>query len=76
MTIVHQRLLHDSLLAAAEREPDKVALVSGGERLTYAELLDRSLRLACALRDRGLERGDRVAVYLSNGAPAVESSRR
>jgi amino acid adenylation domain-containing protein len=71
VTIVHQRLLHDSLLAAAEREPDKVALVAGGERLTYGELLDRSLRLARALQDRGLQRGDRVAIFLSNGSPAV-----
>lgn len=73
MTIAHQRLLHDSLLAAAEREPGKLGLVSGGERLTYAELLERSARLARALQDRGLERGDRVAIYLSNGPAAVVS---
>ena len=53
--IVHQRLLHDSLLVAAEREPDKVALVTAGAQLTYAELLDRSRRLARALQERGLE---------------------
>ncbi len=69
----HQRLLQDSLLAAAEYAPGKVALVTAGERLTYAELLDRSLRLARALQDRGLERGDRVAIFLANGSPAVVS---
>lgn len=68
---VQQRLLHDSLLAAAGSEPGKVALVTGGERLTYGELLDRSLRLARTLQDRGLRRGDRVAIYLANGSPAA-----
>lgn len=67
------RLLHDGLLRAAEREPDKVALVVGDERITYGELLDRSQRLACALRELGLERGDRVALYQSNTAAAVVS---
>ncbi len=38
------------------------ALVDGDERLTYAELTDRVLRTAWALRARGLADGTRVAV--------------
>ncbi len=73
MTIVHQRLLHDSLLAAAEHDPSKTALVVGEERLAYADLLERSRRLARALQERGLERGDRVAIHMSNTAACVTS---
>jgi long-chain acyl-CoA synthetase len=62
------RLLHETLLASAERVPDREAVVAGAERLAYSELLDRSLRLARALQDLGVRRGDRVAVYMDNSA--------
>jgi long-chain acyl-CoA synthetase len=62
------RLLQDSLLAAAQRVPDREAVVAGGERPTYAVLLDRARRLARGLQDLGLERGDRVAVFMDNSA--------
>ena len=32
--------------------------------ITYADLLDEVQRLSAALRDRGVRRGDRVAIYL------------
>ena len=35
-----------------------------GARFTYAELLDQVSRIAGALRDLGVEKGDRVVVYL------------
>lgn len=39
--------------------------VSGGKlRLSYAELRDRVARFAGALRDLGVEQGDRVVIYL------------
>jgi long-chain acyl-CoA synthetase len=63
-----QRLLHDSLLASAAATPTKLALVTEEERLDYEQLLDRSLRIARRLQDDGLERGDRVALYLDNTA--------
>ena len=44
------RLLHETLLASAERVPEREA-VAGEERLSYAELLDRSLRLARGLQE-------------------------
>jgi long-chain acyl-CoA synthetase len=62
------RLLHETLLASAERVPDRGAVVAGAERLTYAELRDRALRLARALQELGVERGDRVAIYMDNSA--------
>ena len=60
------RLLHETLSASAERVPDREAVVAGAERLTYADLADRALRLARALQELGVERGDRVAIYMDN----------
>ena len=68
-----RRLLHDSLLAAAELHPGKDALVVEGQRCSYTELLDSSLRLARALQDLGLERGDRVIVFTDNSLLCVTS---
>jgi len=62
-----------SLLTAAAREsPDRVAAVDqsvGGlttERLTYAQLENRSSRFAFGLHDLGVRAGDSVAVMLPN----------
>ena len=51
------RLLHETLLASAERVPEREAVVAGAVRLSYAELLDRSLRLARALQELGVAPG-------------------
>jgi fatty-acyl-CoA synthase len=47
----------------------RVALVSNGTALRYEELADRIDRLANALADRGVVKGDRVA-YLGDNHPA------
>ncbi|QDU86875.1 Tyrocidine synthase 3 [Pirellulimonas nuda] len=46
---------------AAER-PEAAAVSCGDHLLSYAELLDRSDRLAAGLRTRGVQRGDRVVL--------------
>lgn len=68
-----QRLLHEGLLASAARLPTKHAVIVEGRPYTYGELLDKSSRLAAALQQRGLERGDRVAIYMDNTWPCVIS---
>jgi len=73
MTVRPQRLLRDGMLGAVARHPDKVALVIEGKSYTYAELLDSSLRLAQTLIQRGVEKGDRVAIYMDNTWPCVIS---
>lgn len=60
------RLLQDTLLAAAERNPHGTALVAGGFRMNYGEVKDYACRLAQALRARGVNRGDRVAIFMDN----------
>jgi fatty-acyl-CoA synthase len=47
----------------------KTAVIAGDRELSYAELADRSTRLANALRDRGVAKGDRVA-YLGENDPS------
>ncbi len=65
------RPLGEDLRAAAVRDPDRVALVSAGRRVTYGEL-DRLVDGAAAgLRELGVERGDRVATVLPNGIEAA-----
>jgi 2,3-dihydroxybenzoate-AMP ligase len=46
--------------------PEATALVSGDERLTYAELDRRVARTAAGLLDLGVVKGDRVVVQLPN----------
>ena len=64
-------LLHDFLHDAAARLPDKIALVSRGERLTYGELERRANALAHGLARRGVGRGDRVVVFADNTPETV-----
>ena len=59
-------LVQDFLQNSAKAHPDKTALVCGSRRFTYQELDGMANRLANALRREGVQRGDRVAIYLSN----------
>ncbi len=61
--------LYESL---ADAIPDRLALVSGDRRLSYAELDARSNRLAHALAARGIGPGQHVGLYLHNGNEFVE----
>ena len=58
----------------AEHTPDAPAIVMGssGETTTYAELEDRSSRLARALRARGIAPGGQIAVLMENNRPFLE----
>ncbi len=64
----------DDLLArSAARRPGHVALVDEDVRLSYSELDSRVARLARAFLDDGLERGERVAVWLERSVASVIS---
>src|SRR5262245_12629064 len=49
---------------SAERLPSKEALVHGDRRLSYQEVWDRVRSLAAGIRAAGIERSDRVGIYL------------
>lgn len=57
----------------ARISPDATALLQTDRSLTYAELADRSARLATALRERGVGPGDRVAFLGLNDVRAFET---
>jgi fatty-acyl-CoA synthase len=54
------------LLRSADVFPDRTAVVENDLRFTYAEFLDRCLKMAGALRALGVRPGDRVAVLAGN----------
>ncbi len=60
------------LARSAHAYPDRIAVVDGGRRFSYAEFQARTHRLASALRGRGIAAGDRVAVLAPNTRAAVE----
>lgn len=73
-------LLPELIYRAADRDPSAPALTFGKSTLCYAELQDAVNRFASGLLSIGLQRGERVAIYLekrfemviaSFGAPAA-----
>ena len=53
--------------------PERVAVIHGPLRRTYAEFWDRSRRLAAALVKRGVKRGDTVSALLANTPEMLEA---
>ena len=66
-------LLHHLLETSAHRFSGEEALVHRQQRLSYSEVADKAARLAGGLRNAGLERGDRIGIYLSKSVPQVLS---
>jgi acyl-CoA ligase (AMP-forming) (exosortase A-associated) len=57
-------LVHDLLFDAAARSPHAEALVHGARRLDYRALAAQVTHAARLLLEQGVQRGERVAVYL------------
>lgn len=64
-------LLHHFFDQTAARLPDKTALVCGEQRHTYGQLRAQVDQLALRLQQRGVQRGDRVALFLDNTVEMV-----
>src|SRR5689334_6305037 len=58
---------YELLAEAAARNAAGEAIVCGGERLSYAELLGTVAQCAAGLAAAGIGKGDRVALLLGNG---------
>ena len=65
--------LEGDLRAAAGRDPSGAAVITKEGSLTFAELDEAADRVAAGLAERGVERGDRVAVMLPNGLDAASA---
>ncbi|HOP59978.1 MAG TPA: AMP-binding protein [Candidatus Saccharicenans sp.] len=66
-------LVPDWLTRTARHFPDKIALVSKGQRLTYRQIDEKSTNLASALILLGFKKGDRTVICLDNSSEAVIS---
>ncbi|MFN3241015.1 MAG: MupA/Atu3671 family FMN-dependent luciferase-like monooxygenase [Planctomycetota bacterium] len=66
--------VHRQFAAVAQRHPDRTALVCGGERRSYRELLAAVDRLAGWLRGRGVQVGDRVGICTQRGFGMVTAA--
>jgi acyl-CoA synthetase (AMP-forming)/AMP-acid ligase II len=51
---------------AIDAVPDRVALISADEQLTYAQLEEKANRLAHYLKDQGVKKDDKVGLYCRN----------
>ncbi|MCB2013306.1 MAG: long-chain fatty acid--CoA ligase [Sphingobium sp.] len=58
--------LPDMLAASAERDPLAPLVDFMGRKYSYAETLDGARRVASGLHDLGVERGDRIGLFLPN----------
>jgi acyl-CoA synthetase (AMP-forming)/AMP-acid ligase II len=58
----------------AAQRPDQLAIVCDGRRLTFADLHERSSRVATALLEAGVEPGGRVGLLLRNCAEFYEAA--
>lgn len=59
------------LLFAAQRHPQRVAMVEGSDVLTYEQWVHRVLSVAGGLAENGVARGDRVAIGMRNSVDAA-----
>ncbi|MBQ0931726.1 long-chain fatty acid--CoA ligase [Ideonella alba] len=64
--IVPETTLWFNAEVSAARYPDKAAYLFFGEALTYRQLKTRAEALAGWLEAQGVQRGDRVAIFLQN----------
>ena len=67
------RTLDDHLRASAARTPYKTAIVAGERRVSYGELDRLADGIAGGLIASGVERGDRVGVFLPNTVEGAAS---
>jgi amino acid adenylation domain-containing protein len=64
-------LLHQLLAESAARRPDATAATFEGESLTYGELERLTDSLSHVLREQGVRRGDRVALFMNKSLGSV-----
>src|SRR5712692_3106325 len=64
-------LLPELLSGCAERFPDKLAVVSRSDQISFADLELQSSRVAARLRHLGIGPGDRVAILHNNSVAAI-----
>ncbi len=65
------RTIAGDLSYAADRDPDRAAVIAGDREVSYGELDRLAAGFAAGLRGLGVQRGDRIALLLPNDVPAA-----
>lgn len=65
--------MHHYLDEAASEYPEKVSMIFVDKKITYRQFREDVLRLAHALKDLGVKKGDRVSIFMPNCPQAVIS---
>jgi len=73
MVAIPQRLLGEGLLIAAKKKPSNTAIILKDKEFSYAELKVGAEKLAAHLVNSGIQKGDRVAIYMSNSWESILS---
>jgi long-chain acyl-CoA synthetase len=74
--VIHISLIKpiaEHLKEKAKNQGGRTAFQDGQTSITYGDLEPRTARLAAALQELGIKPGDRVAIYLPNSVPWIES---
>jgi amino acid adenylation domain-containing protein len=66
-------VLQQLLTKSAKAYPEKTAVWARGKSITYRELDERSNQLANLLRQRGVQKGDRVALFFPKCVESIVS---
>ncbi|MDR6224163.1 long-chain-fatty-acid--CoA ligase [Desmospora profundinema] len=66
-------IITKGLMVSAQNAPEKIAVIDGEDCLTYSEWSKRVSQLKGALLDRGIQKGDRVALVMHNSFRFLES---
>jgi fatty-acyl-CoA synthase len=68
-----EKSLGDQLDKTSEKFPKNIAVVFGEQRLSYTRLREEVEKLAKGLLGLGVQKGDKVALWLSNGPEFIYS---
>ncbi len=68
---VENKFFYEPLQRFAKEDPERTALIACDRTLTYGELNTEANRIAHALMERGIKRGDRVVVLLPRRSYAI-----
>jgi acyl-CoA synthetase (AMP-forming)/AMP-acid ligase II len=73
MITIPQRVLGEALLFSARKYPSKTVVIVKTKEYTYSGLKESSEKLAGYLVRSGLQKGDRVAIYMNNSWQSIVS---
>src|SRR5690625_178682 len=61
-----EKPLHEYLMDHAIDRPDQTAYIFYGNHITWKQLYDHTSRLAHYLKNQGIKKGDRIALFMQN----------